>query len=61
MVTASSSIIVRKGGDLEKEIKEVNTMLKNYCVVKGFIFVDNTNEGKLSKQQQLKGIISRIV
>ena len=28
MVTTSSSIIVRTGGDLEKEIKEANTMLK---------------------------------
>ena len=38
-----SSIIVRKDEDLEKEIKETNTKLKNYCIVKGFIFIDNTN------------------
>ena len=38
-----SSIIVRKDRDLEKEIKEANTKLKNYCIGKGFIFVDNAN------------------
>ena len=38
-----SSIIVRKDRDLEKEIKETNTKLKNYCIGKGFIFVDNGN------------------
>ena len=27
-----SSIIVRKDRDLEKEIKETNTKLKNYCI-----------------------------
>ena len=36
-------IIVRKDRDLEKEIKETNTKLKNYCIGKGFIFIDNTN------------------
>ena len=40
---AFSSIIVRKDLDLEKEIKEINTKLKNYCMGKGFIFVDNAN------------------
>ena len=29
-----SSIIVRKDRDLEKEIKETNTKLKNYCIGK---------------------------
>ena len=38
-----SGIIVRKDRDLEKEIKETNTKLKNYCIGKGFIFVDNVN------------------
>ena len=38
-----SRIIVRKDRDLEKEIKETNTKLKNYCIGKGFIFVDNAN------------------
>ena len=38
-----SSIIIRKYRDLEKEIKETNTKLKNYCLGKGFIFVDNAN------------------
>ena len=38
-----SSIIVRKDRDLEKEIKETNTKLKNYFIGKGFIFVDNVN------------------
>ena len=38
-----SSIIVRKDRDLEKEIKETNTKLKNYCIGKGFIFVDNAD------------------
>ena len=38
-----SSIIVRKDRDIDKEIKEGNTKLKNYCIGKGFIFVDNAN------------------
>ena len=38
-----SSIIVRKDRDLEKEIKETNINLKNYCISKGFIFVHNAN------------------
>ena len=40
---AFSSIIVRKDLDLEKEIKETNTKLKNFCIGRGFIFVDNAN------------------
>ena len=32
-----SSIIIRKDRDLEKEIKETNTKLINYCIGKGFI------------------------
>ena len=38
-----SSIIVRKDRDLEKDIKETYTKLKNYCIGKEFIFVDNAN------------------
>ena len=38
-----SSIIVRKDRGLEKEIKETKTKLENYCIGKGFIFVDNAN------------------
>ena len=38
-----SSIIVRKHRDLEKDIKETYTKLKNYCKGKEFIFVDNAN------------------
>ena len=38
-----SSIIVRKDRDLEKEVKETNTKLRNYCIGKGFVFVDNAN------------------
>ena len=41
-----SSIIIRKCRDLEKEIKETNTKLKNYCLGKGFIFVDNAKSRK---------------
>ena len=38
-----SSIILRKDRDLDKEIKETNTKLKNYCIGKGFTFVNNAN------------------
>ena len=38
-----SSIIVRKDPDLEKDIKETNAKLTNYCIGKRFIFVDNAN------------------
>ena len=37
-----SSNIYRAGRDLEKEIKDTNEKLKNYCSGNGFIFVDNT-------------------
>ena len=38
-----SSIIQRTDKDFSNEIKESNIKLKNYCLCKGFIFVDNDN------------------
>ena len=38
-----SSIIKRIDKDFSNEIKETNIKLKNYCLGKGFIFVDNDN------------------
>ena len=38
-----SSIIQRTDKDFSNEIKESNIKLKNYCLGKGFIFVDNDN------------------
>ena len=38
-----SSIIQRTDKDFSNEIKETNIKLKNYCLGKGFIFVDNDN------------------
>ena len=38
-----SSIIQRADKDFSNEIKETNIKLKNYCLGKGFIFVDNDN------------------
>ena len=38
-----SSVSVSKDLHIEKEIRETNTKLKNYCVRKGFLFVDNAN------------------
>ena len=35
--------MVREDHDLEKEKKKTNSKLQNYCVGKGFIFVDNAN------------------
>ena len=37
------SIIVIRDRELQKNIKETNTKLKNYCVGKGSIFEDNAN------------------
>ena len=38
-----SSIIQRSDKEFSNEIKETNIKLKNYCLGKGFIFVDNDN------------------
>ena len=38
-----SSIIQRTDKDFSNEIKETNIKLKNYCLDKGFIFVDSDN------------------
>ena len=38
-----SSIIQRSDKDFSNEIKDTNIKLKNYCLGKGFIFVDNDN------------------
>ena len=38
-----SSIIQRTDKDFSNEIKETNIKLKNFCLGKGFIFVDNDN------------------
>ena len=45
-----SNIIQRTDKDFSNEIKETNIKLKNYCLGKGFIFVnsDNINESCLS-------------
>ena len=41
--TGFSSITQRTDKDFRNEIKETNIKLKNYCLGKGFIFVDNDN------------------
>ena len=47
-----STIIERADKDFSNEIEETNIKLKNYCLGKGFIFVDNDNLNLvLSKQQ----------
>ena len=38
-----SSIVQRADKDYSKEIKDVSTRLKSYCLGKGLIFVDNSN------------------
>ena len=38
-----SSIIQKANKDFSNEIKKTNIKLKNYCLGKGFIFVDNDN------------------
>ena len=38
-----SSIIQRTDKDFSDEIKQTNIKLKNYCLGKGIIFVDNDN------------------
>ena len=38
-----SSIIQKADNDFSNEIKETNINLKNFCLGKGFIFVDNGN------------------
>ena len=38
-----SIIIQRTDKDFSNKIKETNITLKNYCLGKGFIFVDNDN------------------
>ena len=38
IVKGFSTIIVTKDRDLEKEIRETNTKLKNSCIGKGFTF-----------------------
>ena len=38
-----SSVIYRKGKDLEDERNEVNMKLKKYCEGKGFVFIENAN------------------
>ena len=42
-----SSIIQRADKDFSNEIKETNIKLKNYCLGKGFIFVNNDNINEL--------------
>ena len=41
-----SSIVQRADKDYSKEIKDINTSLKSYCLGKGLIFVDNSNIDK---------------
>ena len=41
-----SSIIQRSDKDFSNEIKETNIKLMNYCLGKGFIFIDNDNINK---------------
>ena len=41
-----SSIVQRADKDYSKEIKDINTRLKSYCLGKGLIFVDNSNIGE---------------
>ena len=38
-----SSIVERADKDYSKEIKDINTRWKGYCLGKGLIFVDNSN------------------
>ena len=38
-----SSIVQRADKDYSKEIKDISTRLKSYCLGKGLIFVDNSN------------------
>ena len=38
-----SSIVQRADKDYSKEIKDINTRLKSYCLGNGLIFVDNSN------------------
>ena len=38
-----SSIVQRADKDYSKEIKDINTRLKSYCLGKGMIFVENSN------------------
>ena len=38
-----SSIIQRADKNYGKEIKDINTRLESYCLVKGLIFVHNSN------------------
>ena len=38
-----SSIVQRADKDYSKEIEDINTSLKSYCLGKGLIFVDNSN------------------
>ena len=38
-----SGIFQRADNDYSKEIKEINTRLKRYCLGKGLNFVDNKN------------------
>ena len=37
------SIVRRAGKDYSKEIKDINTRLKSYCLGKGLIFVEISN------------------
>ena len=41
-----SSIVQRAYKDYSKEIKDVNTRIKSYCLGKGLIYVDNSNIDK---------------
>ena len=36
-------MVQRADEDCSKEIKDINTRLKSYCLVKGLVFVDNSN------------------
>ena len=38
-----SSIVQRADKDYSKEIKDINTRQKSYCLGKGLIFADNSN------------------
>ena len=41
-----SSIVQRADKDYSKEIKDIYTRLKSYCLGKGLIFVHNSNIGE---------------
>ena len=41
-----SSIVQRAYKDYSKEMKDVNTRIKSYCLGKGLIYVDNSNIDK---------------